>query len=298
MSAVDDAIETVAALPAPVGEQKDVLALDPRGHAVVLGTAGSGKTTMAVLRALHLSDRSCGHFGKTLLVTYNKSLLAYLENMLPSGIYDLDVRNYHHFARGYLNARGKMSYNCILGPEDRRDLILTAINEVRRERDDGVLGRPDEFFAAELSWIAHSGCLTREAYLAAERAGRGSALLPASREAIFDIQEAYIRLRGASGKRYDWEDLAGAVTAELREDDGQRLYRHVVIDEGQDFSPEMIRSLAIAIPDDGSLTFFGDVAQQIYGRAVSWRAAGLMVPRVWEFTKNYRNSPQIAKLVS
>lgn len=296
MSAVDDAIETVAALPAPVGEQKDVLALDPGGHAVILGTAGSGKTTMAVLRALHLSDRSCGHFGKTLLVTYNKSLLAYLENMLPPGVYDLDVRNYHHFARGYLNARGKMSYNCIIEPDARRDLIVAATNDVRRSRDDAVLARPDEFFVAELSWIAHSGCLTRDSYLAVDRAGRGSALPPSSREAIFDIQEAYIRLREVSNKRYDWEDLASAVTSELGIDEEQRLYRHVVIDEGQDFSPEMIRSLALAIPEDGSLTFFGDVAQQIYGRAISWRAAGLTVPRVWEFTKNYRNSPQIAKL--
>lgn len=296
MGAVDQAIETVAALPAPIGEQKDVLALDPHGHAVVLGTAGSGKTTMAVLRALHLSDSNCGHFGKTLLATYNKSLLVYLENMLPSGVFDLEVRNYHHFARGYLNARGEMSYNCILGPDTRRGLILSAVNEVRRNRDDSVLGRPDEFFVAELSWIAHNGYLTRDAYLGADRAGRGSALPPTSREAIFDIQEAYVRLREASNKRYDWEDLAAAVTSELRADDGSRLYRHVVIDEGQDFSPEMIRSLALAIPEDGSLTFFGDVAQQIYGRAVSWRAAGLTVPRVWEFTKNYRNSPQIARL--
>ena len=69
-----------------------------------------------------------------------------------------------------------------------------------------------------------------------------------------------------------------------------------MIDEGQDFSPEMIRSLALAIPDDGSLSFFGDVAQQIYGRAVSWRTAGLSISKEWEFTKNYRNSPEIAAL--
>jgi len=71
---VEEAVKTVAALPTPVGAQKDVLALPARGHTVVLGTAGSGKTTMAVLRALHLADRSTKHCGKTLLLTYNKSL--------------------------------------------------------------------------------------------------------------------------------------------------------------------------------------------------------------------------------
>ena len=69
-----------------------------------------------------------------------------------------------------------------------------------------------------------------------------------------------------------------------------------MIDEGQDFSPEMIRSLAKAIPPDGSLTFFGDVAQQIYGHRMSWRSAGLNIAKVWEFKENYRNSKQIAKL--
>jgi ABC-type taurine transport system ATPase subunit len=38
-------------LPTPIGRQKDVLYLPTQGHFVVLGTAGSGKTTLAVLRA-------------------------------------------------------------------------------------------------------------------------------------------------------------------------------------------------------------------------------------------------------
>ena len=74
------------------------------------------------------------------------------------------------------------------------------------------------------------------------------------------------------------------------------MYRHVVIDEGQDFSPAMVQSLALTIPEDGSLSFFGDVAQQIYGRGISWRSAGLQVRATKEFSHNYRNSPQIADL--
>jgi superfamily I DNA/RNA helicase len=69
-----------------------------------------------------------------------------------------------------------------------------------------------------------------------------------------------------------------------------------VIDEGQDLSPQMIRSLAAAVPKDGSITFFGDVAQQIYGQRVSWRSAGLKVREVWRFEENYRNTKQIANL--
>ena len=95
---------------------------------------------------------------------------------------------------------------------------------------------------------------------------------------------------------YDWSDLASAVLRELPSDTSTRRYRHVVIDEGQDFSPEMLRSLAAIIPGDGSLTFFGDIAQQIYGQRMSWRSAGLTARDIWRFRENYRNTRQIAKL--
>ena len=94
----------------------------------------------------------------------------------------------------------------------------------------------------------------------------------------------------------DYDDVASLVRAELVTDESERRYRHVVIDEGQDFSPEMIRSLAEAVPDDGSVTFFGDTAQQIYGQRLSWRSAGLNIQTVWEFKENYRNTKQIALL--
>jgi hypothetical protein len=90
--------------------------------------------------------------------------------------------------------------------------------------------------------------------------------------------------------------MATAVCEELDGDGSTRRYKHIVIDEGQDFSPEMIRSLAKAIPHDGSLTFFGDMAQQIYGRRMSWKSAGLKVSKVWEFKENYRNTKQVAAL--
>ena len=113
---------------------------------------------------------------------------------------------------------------------------------------------------------------------------------------MFDLYRRYLCQREAAGKSYDWDDIASAVLKELRADDGERRYRHVVIDEGQDFSPEMLRSLAAAIPQDGSLTFFGDTVQQIYGHRMSWRNAGLSEPQIWEFKENYRNTKQISQL--
>ena len=53
----------------PKGKQKEVLALPSTGHTVVLGTAGSGKTTIALLRAYHLAALPGNK--KVLLVTFN-----------------------------------------------------------------------------------------------------------------------------------------------------------------------------------------------------------------------------------
>jgi superfamily I DNA/RNA helicase len=292
----DPYAEIRLALPKPVGVQSDVVALEPRGHNVILGTAGSGKTTMAMLRALMLADPRTEHAGRTLLVTFNKSLLAFLKHVIPDGTVDLDVRNYHRFARGYLNARGAMRPNSIVDPYSRAELISRALEIVRAERREQVLSRDDDFFGLEIEWMARNGALDERTYLDIERVGRGEALGPRARSAAFAVREEYIRLREVDGYEYDWDDLASAACVELGSDISPRLYRHVVIDEGQDFSPEMLKSLALAIPDEGSLTFFGDAAQQIYGRGLSWRSAGLNVRQVIRFTKNYRNSPEIASL--
>jgi len=57
----------------------------------------------------------------------------------------------------------------------------------------------------------------------------------------------------------------------------------------------MLQSLVAAVPEGGSITFFGDVAQQIYGGRISWRNAGLQVDNshIWRFDQNYRNSKEI-----
>jgi superfamily I DNA/RNA helicase len=113
---------------------------------------------------------------------------------------------------------------------------------------------------------------------------------------VFQLYESYRQLRAHQGKDYDWDDLSHAVLEEFGQDESERRYRHVVLDEGQDFSPMMLRSLAAAIPKEGSLTFFGDMAQQIYGNKMSWRSAGLKVSQPWMFQDNYRNTRQVAQL--
>lgn len=287
-------------LPSPIGKQKEVVTLTPEGHAVVLGTAGSGKTTMAIHRAAFVADERADHGGRTLLVTFNRALVTYLEHLRPPELIGVDVRNYHHFARGYLAAQGRMSYNAICENDLRDHIIALAVENLREDdQNAGVfLERPFQLFSDEIRWINQHGIDNKTDYVASERIGRSQARIRrADRPAMWGIYKEYVRIRSESyQKQYDWDDLAVAARRTMEEDGGERFYRHVVIDEGQDFSPEMIRSLALAIPDNGSLTVFADVAQQIYGRRISWADAGLDITEPWRFEKNYRNSPQIAAL--
>jgi len=285
-------------LPKPIKRQREVLYLRNKGHSAVLGTAGSGKTTLALYRAAYLSAQGFTHSGKTLLLTFNKTLVTYLKFLQSSTLKNVQIETYHKFARGYLSCRDKMKNNCICDNKLRKELIEKAIIEVSKSNESSkFFKRPIEFFLDEIKWISSHGYMTEAAYVEAKRRGRiGTKLDRSLRPRMYKIFKEYLTQRNREGKHYDWDDIAYYVKEEIKNDKSERRYRHIVIDEGQDFSPEMLRSLAVYLPENGSLTFFGDVAQQIYGQRMSWRSANLNIAQVWQFRENYRNTMQIARL--
>lgn len=175
-------------MPRPVGRQREVLYLPARGHAVVLGTAGSGKTTLAILRSLYLSDPSTDHAGRTLLVTFNRCLVTYMEHLAGAIQRPVDVRNYHHFARGYLSSRGKLPWGSICAPNERLRFVRSAMREASAAGAQGaLLQRPTKFLDEEFQWIQRQGVMTVEDYADAERTGRSTRITRADRANLFDL---------------------------------------------------------------------------------------------------------------
>lgn len=276
------------------GKQQEVLALPAKGHIVVLGTAGSGKTTVALYRARHLANIPDG--GKVLLVTFNRALVEYMRGIDPSRSSRLVVENYHRFARGYLESRGKMpKWNGILSPEQKDYYIGLALEKLKAAYpEESTFKRPKAFFSDEITFIERFGFCDFVEYRGAERIGRASSNVKReNRKWIYLVYEEYQKLRQTDGPKYDWDDLALYVFRELQEDNSGRRYTHIIVDEGQDFSPMMIKSLVAAVADGGSFTFFGDVAQQIYGSRLSWRDSGITTNKIWRFNVNYRNPESI-----
>lgn len=280
----------------PEGKQTEVLALPPCGHTVVLGTAGSGKTTMALLRAVGLSNLPGSP--NVLVVTFNGALVQYMERILSNHCKNLTIENFHKFARGYLNSRGKMpTFNGILSPQLKFHYIEKAVSMVSDSNpNESTLKRPCTVFVDEITFIQNFGFNSLDDYVAAERIGRASANIKReNRKWFYEVFETYKMLRLDDGYMYDWDDLAYYVYHELLNDTNKRRYDHIIVDEGQDFSPMMIKALTSATATSGSFSFFGDVAQQIYGSRLSWRDSGIDISdnKIWRFNRNYRNPSNI-----
>lgn len=278
----------------PKGKQKDVMALPTEGHFIVLGTAGSGKTNIAILRSLHLANLSTKD--RVLLVTFNRALVKYMRELSGEVPPNLIVEQYHKFARGYMKNRGKMpNWNGMIGADQKADLISQAVELCLLDYpEESTFKRSVEFFIDEINFIERFGFQGFDDYYKAERIGRSSANIKReNRKWIFVAYERYLQLRRECGYLYDWDDLALYVNNELQLDNDQRRYKHIVVDEGQDFSPMMIKSLVNAVAEGGSFTFFGDVAQQIYGSRLSWRDSGISSEKIWRFDRNYRNPETI-----
>ena len=72
----------------PKGAQREVLALEPKGHTVVLGTAGSGKTTMALYLAEKLSNLKGNP--RVLILTFNRALV-----ICCQALFEIQIQNYY-----------------------------------------------------------------------------------------------------------------------------------------------------------------------------------------------------------
>ena len=90
----------------PKGRQREVLYLPTEGHYVVLGSAGSGKSTVAVLRSRYLADSGLDHAGRVLLVTYTQALTKYLAQLVGPAGPSVDVLTFHTVGRNALAATG------------------------------------------------------------------------------------------------------------------------------------------------------------------------------------------------
>ena len=279
------------------GKQQEVLNLPYDGHNIVLGVAGSGKSVCATQRAAFLGEINDG---EVLLISFNNSLVNYLKDISNGYLRNVSLRTYHSFATEYMRTMGILSNNEILTSDRVKErLIADAIQRVKRRVGNNSTLERVEFIIEEIKWMQRIGALERHIYNDIERIGRGdSRLLRENRDYVFDVYEEYVRLRTGKGCRYDWDDISYYFYLDIEKKNFIGKYKHIIIDEGQDFSPTMIKSIASYVKKSGSILFLGDTAQQIYGSKMSWKKSGLNIRKVYKLDENYRNTIEIEKLAN
>ncbi len=134
---------------------------------------------------------------------------------------------------------------------------------------------------------------TADAYRAAKRIGRGRG--PGSVQRAHAWQ-AIAEFEKALTDRGMWtHETVRREAARLLESTVDKPYRHIVIDEAQDLSPDQWRLLRAAVPEAPDDIFIaGDTHQRIYHNRASFREVGINVAgRSTRLNLNYRTTAEI-----
>lgn len=262
------------------------------GPALLRGSAGTGKTVVALHRMAYLAER---HSSRVLFLSFVRTLPSVQEaayrRLSPHTVDRVEFASLHGWAGRMLASRGHQL-------TIRREAVERAYREAwTAVGRDSVLDRPGTwtYWSEEVKQVIRGrriSCL--ENYQALARTGRGSRLGPIQREMVWRLKEQYERNLRASGL-IDWDDLLTAALASVVDEPLAEPYDFVVVDEVQDLTRTGVELVSRAVADGpDSLLLVGDSRQAVFAGGVSPRQAGVNVTgRSTVLTVNYRNTAEI-----
>jgi superfamily I DNA/RNA helicase len=283
----------------PTPEQLTVIEDGSPGFWLVRGSAGSGKTTTALLRLkflVRLWRERARDLGlevpvRVLVLTFNRTLRGYIEHLAAQQValgadVALEVDTFGFWAQHLVN-------EIVLDQQDKDAKIV----ELARQTDS--LPRWEQrFLLGEVDYVLGRllpDDLDRYADPAVfERTGRGRAptVTRSARQRLLDgVIYPYRQWKETQGV-YDWNDLAVVLATEQLGPD----YNVVVVDESQDFSANQVRAIVNHLADDHVTTFIRDASQRIFAHSFTWSDVGITIPQAQnkKLEINYRNTKQIA----
>ncbi|MBF9315827.1 UvrD-helicase domain-containing protein [Mycobacteroides chelonae] len=268
--------------------QRAVVDAAYKGPARVTGGPGTGKTVVALHRAHMLARRGDG---KVLVTTFTSTLSDTLQSGLDMLIDDeeaesrIEVSHVDRVAhRVFRKTHGAPH---LLGAEDEKALWARLIDELECTFTPVFLSEEwrQVVLARRIS--------TADAYLAAKRTGRGRPLGSAQRAQVWQVIWEFEHALTQQGV-WTHETIRREATR-LLEESSEKPFRHILIDEAQDLSPDQWRLLRAAVaeaPDD--IFIAGDTHQRIYDNRVSLREVGINIAgRSSRLNINYRTTAEI-----
>ncbi|WP_375208154.1 3'-5' exonuclease [Hyphococcus sp.] len=276
--------------------QRRVVNQEFNGPARVSGSAGTGKTVVAMHRTAAVLKKD--NRAKVLLTTFSSPLANALEHKL----------------RILTGNNGEKASNVTILPFEgvARDLFTLAFGhapraaskeQVKRALDTAVkeLGLTEftsRFLVSEWTNVVDAWQIdSLDAYTQVPRLGRKNRMGFKQRERVWPVFVRARELLQAQGVD-SWSGIFANVTAHYAGRD-HKPFTHIIVDEAQDLGvPELRMLAAIADQTPDALFFAGDLGQRIFKEPFSWKALGVDIRGRSHMLKvNYRTSHQIRQTV-
>jgi hypothetical protein len=303
---VENEMELVEMLEAPLEKwrvflhpsQRRLVERNWNGPVRVLGGAGTGKTVVAMHRAKWLAQHVLTDGERLLFTTYTVNLATDIKENLRKicsmKVMDrIEVQNLDAWVTQYLkghNHKLRIVYPGGKGKDydscwERAKVMIPA-----------KVGLPNSFYMEEWERVVlPQSVRSQKDYFSASRTGRGVALSRKQRADIWPVFEE-MRLQLDRLHLTTIEDGIHDAMALMEKDaQGSDRYRAIVVDEGQDFGPEMLQLLRRMVkPNENDLFIVGDGHQRIYRRKAVLGKCGIDVRgRSRKLKINYRTTEEI-----
>ncbi len=269
--------------------QRAFVEKDFNGPAKVTGSAGTGKTIVAIHRAVSLAKKYPK--SKVLLTTLSDALAIQLKIKLKR----LVPKSSELLARVYVESIPTMLDKLLIQFSDyaiiSKESTLKVVAEICSEQQSSVSANfvTEEFYDVIAAWNATS----LESYTKLKRMGRRTRIGVAQKEEIWNICSA---LRETlKSKKLITEPDAYHFLLEHSVVLGKEFFSYTLIDEAQDLSIPQVKFFgALAANKPNALFLAGDIGQRIFQQPFAWSQMGVNIRgRSRQLKVNYRTSHQI-----
>ena len=272
-------------------EQRQWIERDYSGPARVSGSAGTGKTIVALHRAVFLARANPD--SRVLLATFSDILANALRTKLrrlisnePRLAERLEIHSIDTIGRRLFKSH--LGRSQLVSQVNVREFLKVAAGEVGGHK----FRLP--FLLTEWEQVVDAWQLeTWEAYRDVMRLGRKTRLPEKQRAVLWSIFD-HVRERLAAGNLITNADMFNKLAAVVSKSKNPP-FDYAIVDEAQDLSVAHLRFLAALGADrPNSLFFAGDLGQRIIQQPFSWKALGVDIRgRARTLRVNYRTSHQI-----
>ena len=275
-------------------DQKTLVEREYTGPARISGSAGTGKTIVALHRTAYLARTRPDV--RILLTTFSPRLADDLQHRLrlllgndPRAAERVDVETLASVARRLVAASAGIAVDLVADDE-----LETLIGTVHQNAGQLPVRISPAFLIDEwLNVVDAWNVKSWEDYREVPRVGRRTRLSEQQREDVWGLLEK-VREELAGRQKTTESGVLYALAEEFRSRK-HPPYDFVVVDEAQDVSVAQLSLLSVfrtARPD--ALFFTGDIGQQIFQHPFSWRALGIdLRGNSYTLRVNYRTSHQI-----